>query len=68
MPQDVKIEISAIQVYSMEGKRVTELIPIVKVSESQAELSISSLPSGTYLVWILGDSQNSYLGKFVVLK
>ena len=68
MPQDVTIEISAIQVYSMEGKSVTELIPIVKVSESQAELSISSLPSGTYLVWILGDSQNSYLGKFVVLK
>lgn len=68
LPEDEILEISAIEVYSMDGKRVTEVISTVKVSESQAELGISSLPSGTYLVWILGDSQNSYLGKFVVLK
>jgi hypothetical protein len=68
LPDDELLETSAIEVYSMEGKKVTGLISTVKVSESQAELGISSLPSGTYLVWILGDSQNSYLGKFIVLK
>lgn len=68
LPNDEVLETSAIQVYSLEGKKVTELVSIVKVSETQAELGIFALPSGTYLVWILGDSQNSYLGKFVVLK
>jgi|GEM_PF-199949 len=68
LPNDALLETSAIQVYSLEGKKVTEMVSIVKVSETQAELGIFALPSGTYLVWILGDSQNSYLGKFVVLK
>jgi hypothetical protein len=68
LPVDEVLVISDIEIYSMEGKKVTPLISIVKVSEDQAELNVSFLPSGTYLVWIMGDSQNSYLGKFVVVK
>jgi hypothetical protein len=68
LPGDAEIDVSAIQIYNMEGKKVSELVSKVKVSESQAELSISSLASGAYLVWIIGDSQNSYLGKFVIVK
>lgn len=68
LPGDADIDVSAIQIYNMEGKKVSELVSKVKVSERQAELSISSLASGAYLVWIIGDSQNSYLGKFVIVK
>ncbi|WP_187174960.1 T9SS type A sorting domain-containing protein [Algoriphagus sp. AK58] len=68
LPDDTVIDISTIQIYSMEGKKVTELVSIVKVSDSQVELTVSSLPSATYLVWIIAESQNSYQGKFVVVK
>ena len=68
LPKDDLVDPSAIQIFSLDGKKVTDLVPIVKVSENQAELGIFALPSGTYMVWISGNSQNSYLGKFVVLK
>jgi hypothetical protein len=68
LPVDEELDISQLEVYSTDGKKVTSQVSVIKVSQDQAELQVSSLPSGTYLVWIIGNSQNSYLGKFVLVK
>lgn len=68
IPEDGILTANSIQVFSLEGKDVTEMIQKIQISERKVELGISSLSSGTYLIWIPQSFQKTYLGKFILLK
>ncbi len=68
VPEDSAVDLPVVQIFSLDGKELTEAVQLIKISSFWLELDISSLSSGTYLVWIQGDSQNTYFGKIILLK
>ncbi|TDQ18699.1 putative secreted protein (Por secretion system target) [Algoriphagus boseongensis] len=56
-----------IKVYDLDGKSLENSIQILQTDSKTAQLSISSLPKGTYIIWVVGSNQSSFVGKLVVL-
>ncbi|MFC3414757.1 T9SS type A sorting domain-containing protein [Algoriphagus hitonicola] len=64
LPVDFGVEIVQFEVFSMDGKRVTESIFSRKVNDNELELEVEKLSSGVYLVWVMDVEGRSYLGRF----
>ena len=56
-----------IKVYDLDGKSLERTIQILQTDSKTVQLSISSLPKGTYIIWVIGSNQSSFVGKLVVL-
>jgi 3',5'-cyclic AMP phosphodiesterase CpdA len=54
-------------VFDMEGREVSSSLSILQTKENTLELQLKELPRGTYLIWVTGSSQISFMGKLVIL-
>lgn len=53
--------------YSSDGKNVTSAVQISILNETEVEILLNRLAKGTYLVWVIGQNQDTYYGKLVIL-
>ena len=56
-----------ILLYSSEGKNVSNAVQITQLNAQKVEIRLSGLANGTYLVWVIGQNQQTYFGKLVKL-
>lgn len=56
-----------ILVYSSEGKDVSSAVQITALNAQKLEIRLTALARGTYMVWVIGQNQQSYFGKLVVV-
>jgi hypothetical protein len=61
---DQNTSYSSIRVYGMDGKEVTSSVIISKTGSNSFTFDISKLANATYLVYLEGDSQRTFFGRF----
>jgi hypothetical protein len=66
-PDGVLAAKPSISVYSSEGKNVTEMVQIIVLNDTDAEIRLNRITKGTYLIWAIGTDQKTYFGKLIVL-
>jgi hypothetical protein len=68
LPDGVLAGNPEILVYSSEGKDVSSAVQITALNSQKVEIRLTSLAKGTYLVWVMGQNQQTYFGKLVVVE
>jgi 3',5'-cyclic AMP phosphodiesterase CpdA len=53
-------------IYNLDGKEVSSSISFLHTEENTLELQLNELPRGTYLIWVTGSSQSSFVGKLII--
>lgn len=53
--------------YSSDGKNLTSSVQTIAINDTVVEISLNRIAKGTYLIWIVGDSQKSYFAKLIVV-
>ncbi|SDD22687.1 Por secretion system C-terminal sorting domain-containing protein [Algoriphagus faecimaris] len=61
---DSGLNIDQVELYSIDGKYLTNNILIIKNSGSEMELEVEKLSAGMYLIWVLDEGGKSHLGRF----
>jgi Leucine-rich repeat (LRR) protein len=67
LPDGVLSADPEILIYSSEGKNVSNAVQITQLNDQKVEIRLSGLANGTYLVWVIGQNQQTYFGKLVKL-
>ncbi len=62
---DQNISFSSIRVYGMDGKDVTSAVIITKSGSNAFTFDITKLANAPYLVYLEGDEQKSFFGRFI---
>ena len=62
---DLNISLSSIRVYGMDGKEVTSSVIITKTGSKSFTFDITKLANATYLIYLEGDSQRFFFGRFI---
>jgi 3',5'-cyclic AMP phosphodiesterase CpdA len=61
---DQNTSYSSIRVYGMDGKEVTSSVIISKTGSNSFAFDITKLANATYLIYLEGDNQRTYFGRF----
>jgi hypothetical protein len=61
---DQNTSYSSIRVYGMDGKDVTSSVIISKTGSKSFSFDITKLANATYLIYLEGDNQRTYFGRF----
>ncbi|MDN3203622.1 T9SS type A sorting domain-containing protein [Algoriphagus sediminis] len=62
---DPTFKMNSMEIYSVEGKSVTQSITVNALSNTEFDLSLDLVPQGVYFIRIIGDSQKLYIGKII---
>jgi 3',5'-cyclic AMP phosphodiesterase CpdA len=57
----------AFSVVSSDGKILTSAVQISILNDTEVEIILNRLAKGTYLIWAIGQDQESFFGKLVIL-
>lgn len=66
-PDGVLASKPILSLYSSDGKIVTSAVQISIVNDIEVEILLNRLAKGTYFIWAIGQNQESYFGKLVIL-
>jgi hypothetical protein len=67
LPDGVLASKPEIVIYASDGKNVSNLVQITILNSLKVELRLTNFAKGTYLVWVIGQNQQSHFGKLLVL-
>ncbi len=62
---DLAFELKSLKIYGFEGKELTGIISIAKISDSMYQLDISTLTPGNYLVLLESTNHKIFIGRFI---
>lgn len=66
-PDGVLAAKPSLSLYSSDGKNVTTTVQISIVNDKEVEILLNRLSKGTYLIWAIGQNQETYFGKLVII-
>jgi hypothetical protein len=66
LPEGKFTSYAQINLYSSEGRNVSEMIQITPMNSSKIEIQLNRIANGTYMIWIIDQRGKSYFGKIIV--
>lgn len=58
-------QLSIMEIYSSNGKPVTDKVQVNQLSNTEFDLTIDLIPQGVYVIRVIGDSQKLFVGKLI---
>ncbi len=67
LPDGVLSEKPSILLYASDGKEVTNSVQMTVLNGTEVDILVNRLAKGTYLIWVIAQNQETYLGKLIIL-
>lgn len=66
-PDGVLASSPSLSLYASDGKNVTSSVRISQINDTEIEILLNRLANGTYHIWVIGQNQETYFTKLVIL-
>ncbi len=64
IPNDSMAKITSFEVYSVDGKKLTSVLHVIRKNETEFMLEVENLSPGIYFIWLKDEIGKAYMGRF----